>query len=706
VPLPLPLNVTVDLFYDSAWQDISLYVLWDRAPIQINRGLPSRASSRVAPSSSCTMILNNADGRFSLRNVSSPLYGKIGRNTRLRVQVTTAAGTSTRFVGEVAEWPLDPVEGGASVVTVPIVASGILRRLQQRSDVGDSPLSRFYRAQTLLGYWSLEDGPTAATGGTSFGSPVRGCGRLTVTGGVMGSRQDAMVASDPLPEIGTAKLRGMTTRSLWSATTGNAWTLIAHLAFPASMPADVSAVHLGTNGSGHDFYLQVNTDCTVSLTIGDQLGTPLASAGPSTASFADQAVRFRVATEQSGSDFTWSWSYLVEGQTSGVSLASGTIVGQTNGRPQQVTLNFDGQDCGDLVIGHVAVFGSLSLVTAGADDFAGYAGENASARVARLATEAGTVAFTTPTTSTVLLGPQRRAAVVDLLRDVTECDGIVIDQRTDTQLTFRGFGSRVDPTEVSVPFTDLAPPVRPVEDDVIANDVTVSRSGGATARVEVIDGALGVDAVGRYSEQVTLGVYRDSDVEQQASWRAQLGTVAELRVPEMTIDLIKASTATSTAVTDGSLDIGCRLVTAAQPTWMGYSPLRQIVEGYGETVGPYVWRWAPRSSPASPFDSIVLDDDPMGLLSPDGATLSAAITTTSATSMSVATPAGKPLWQTFSSGRTIDLLLSGVERVRATVITGTSSPQPFTITRGIDGFTTTHLSGASVELFTPRRLAL
>jgi hypothetical protein len=706
VPLALPLNVAVALFYDAAWNDVSSYVLWERAPVQITRGLADRASSRVAQPARCTLILNNADARFSLRNLASPLYGKIGRNTKIRVQVTTAAGLSTRFVGEVAEWPLDPVEGGASLVTVPLVASGVLRRLQQRDDIGDSPMARHYRsAANRLGYWSLEDGPlTDPVSGSSFGSPVRGCGRLTVTGGVMGPRSDAFVGSDPVPELSTAKLRGATTRSTWSSTTGNAWTLIAHLAFPDSLAATVSAVHLGTNGSGHDFYLRVNADCTVSLTIGDQDGVVLDTAGPSTTSFANQVVRFRIATEMSGSDFTWAWSYLLQGQTAGTSLASGTVTGETNGRPQMVTLNFDAQDCGSLVVSHVAVFNGLTLVTSGADDFAGYAGETVANRIERLAGEAGTAAVTDPLTGTVPLGPQPRAAFVDLLRDATACDGVVFDQRTDTELSFQGFESRVNPTEVTIPFSDLAPPVRPVEDDVIANDVTVTRAGGASARVEITDGPLGVTAVGRYSEQVTLNVYRDSDVPQQASWRANLGTVSELRVPDMTIDLIKASTATSTAVTNGSIDIGSRVVLSGQPTWIGYTPLRQIVEGYSEDLAPYLWRVALRTSPAAPYDWLVLDDTTLGRLSPDGATLSAAITTTGATSMSVATPAGKPLWVTGSVS--IPVLVSGTEAMTVTNISGASSPQTFTMARGLNGYTSTHLSGATVELFHPRRLGL
>jgi hypothetical protein len=146
------------------------------------------------------------------------------------------------------------------------------------------------------------------------------------------------------------------------------------------------------------------------------------------------------------------------------------------------------------------------------------------------------------------------------------------------------------------------------------------------------------------------------------------------------------------------------VVLSGQPTWIGYTPLRQIVEGYSEDLAPYLWRVALRTSPAAPYDWLVLDDTTLGRLSPDGATLSAAITTTGATSMSVATPAGKPLWVTGSVS--IPVLVSGTEAMTVTNISGASSPQTFTMARGLNGYTSTHLSGATVELFHPRRLGL
>jgi hypothetical protein len=699
------IDVRVDLFYDAAWNDITSYVDED---ITITRGLSANANQRVADPAEVSLTLLNDDARFTLTNVTSPLFGKIGRNTLLRVRVlyNTGASTSTRGVGEVPMWRATPDDrNGDLKVTVPVSAFGVLRRLQQRADLGDSPLSRYYRGATnLAGYWSLEDGPGRATSGSSFGSHVSGAGRMTVTGGTCGDRTDGLVASDPVPTLASARLQAACKRSSFLST---AWTAIAHVVMPTSVPVGGSLVQIGTNGSAHDFYLQVGTDCSVSFVIGDQVGGVITSYGPSGTTFEGRSVKFRFVAEQAGSDFTYALSYLFEGETSGVALTSGTVVGKSCGRPQVVVLNTDSEDMGDLGIGHIAVYGVNSVITNGAEEFGGFDLETIPVRIDRLATEAGASALTDPITTSVPLGPQQRGSVVAAMREAVEPDGVLFDQRTQLALTWYGYAARVDPTEVTVPYGDLVPPVRVESGDADAlNDSTVTRRNGATARVEATTGALGVDTIGRYAEQVTVPLGRDADVIQVAGMRTTIGTHNEPRLPSLTIDVHTASTTLRTAVLDGSLDIGSRVVVTGLPASMGGRPLRQIVEGYTEVISRVGWWLTLYCTPAAPYDFLVLDDTNLGLLSPSGATLSAAITTTTATSMSVATPAGKPLWATFSSGRTVDLIVSGVERVRATVITGTSSPQPFTITRGIDGYATTHLSGASVELYNPRRLGL
>ena len=75
---------TVELWYDDRWNDITPDVDVSQG-ITIRRGRDDHQSS---PSpASCRLTLINRDGRYSARNPLSPLYGKIGRNTPVRVRV-------------------------------------------------------------------------------------------------------------------------------------------------------------------------------------------------------------------------------------------------------------------------------------------------------------------------------------------------------------------------------------------------------------------------------------------------------------------------------------------------------------------------------------------------------------------------------------------------------------------------------------------
>lgn len=85
-----------DLLIDRAWSNITPDV-YSRGAVTITRGRADEAS-RPEPST-CRLTLNNRSGKYSPRNPTSALYGKIGRNTPLRFGVglpsVAAAATSS-----------------------------------------------------------------------------------------------------------------------------------------------------------------------------------------------------------------------------------------------------------------------------------------------------------------------------------------------------------------------------------------------------------------------------------------------------------------------------------------------------------------------------------------------------------------------------------------------------------------------------------
>lgn len=78
------LGTTIELLLGGVWTDITPDV-FTRSPITIGRGRSAEAGA--ADPGSCSLTLDNKDGKYSPRNPTSPLYGLIGRNTRLRVSV-------------------------------------------------------------------------------------------------------------------------------------------------------------------------------------------------------------------------------------------------------------------------------------------------------------------------------------------------------------------------------------------------------------------------------------------------------------------------------------------------------------------------------------------------------------------------------------------------------------------------------------------
>lgn len=115
-----------------------------------------------------SLVLNNRHGRYSPRNPQSPYYGRIGRNTPIRVRV----GTAVRGVWEVSAWPTRWDTSGADV-WVPIDASGLLRRAEQGARPLDSALVRYIVEQGPLAYWPLTNPPARGWPGRPWSGPGR-----------------------------------------------------------------------------------------------------------------------------------------------------------------------------------------------------------------------------------------------------------------------------------------------------------------------------------------------------------------------------------------------------------------------------------------------------------------------------------------------------------------------------------------------------
>lgn len=97
--------VTVQIKYDGAWQDITDDVN-AAEDLKITRGRADDEAAHAEPGT-CTVRFNNTDGKFSPRNAYSPLHGKIGRNTPIRVRVPSSSSAGLDLPGTTNSWAQD-----------------------------------------------------------------------------------------------------------------------------------------------------------------------------------------------------------------------------------------------------------------------------------------------------------------------------------------------------------------------------------------------------------------------------------------------------------------------------------------------------------------------------------------------------------------------------------------------------------------------
>ena len=124
--------------------------------------------------------------------------------------------------------------------------------------------------------------------------------------------------------------------------------------------------------------------------------------------------------------------------------------------------------------------------------------------------------------------------------------------------------------------------------------------------------------------------------------------------------------------------------------------VNQVTENIGERSYDIAWC----TVPGQPYETGTLGDLVFGV-DTDGSTLHANATS-AATSITVDTTAASPtyLWTTNAADFPFDILVSG-ERITVTNITGTSSPQTFTVIRSVNGVAKAQTAGTAVSLFYP-----
>lgn len=579
-----------------------------------------------------------------------------------------------RFHGEMATLPSRWDVSGRDVY-VPAEAAGITRRL----GAAGTPLrSAIYRAilteAGVVSYWPCEDGSDskAIASGLPLGRPMT----PSSPPGFGGS--DVFEASEALPTVSNTSWSGPVAVYTPTSTAQVRWLQAVPSTGTTNNAVIIRILTTGTAARWEVFYS--STFGQIGLKAFDADGNSLLS---DSAYGPINGFNYRMSFEltQSGSNINYVVQF-TEIDSPAAGGFSGTVTGRTFSRIKTILID-PTNNIDDTTIGHISVHSQITSIFDLIDELAGWDGETAGRRIERLCAEEGiTFRGIGDLDDTTALGVQRPGALLDLLRECEDADlGTLFEPREVLGIGYRTRASLYN-QDPAVAFDyangELSDSLNPVPDDQnIHNSVTVSRSGGGSARVDITDGPLSTqappDGVGTYSDQPSVSLYDDEQCAYQASWRAHLGTVDEDRYPQVSVNFAASQVATNATLVRQLLEqeVGDRLTVAHPPSWLPPDAISQLVQGYAETFTAFAHDMTLNCSPASPYEIAVYGTDRYDTA---GSQLASSATST-ATSLSVATTLG-PLWTTDPADLPFDLAVGG-EQVRV-INTSTRITDTFT----------------------------
>jgi len=421
-------DVQVALLVDGAWMDIAEEAdVLGRDQIRVTRGRGDWASN--AAYSKANMSLKNDHGRYSPRNPMSDLYGKIGRNTPLRVTVNG----SIRFLGEVAEWP----QRAAPDIYVPIEAAGVLRRLSERESQLRSVMRRTLLERGVLptpvAYWPCEDGSQS----TALWSALPARRPATFADGINLAAFSGLACSDPIPVLNDTQFYGNVRGYDSSGGTISAVCLV-HLDDDPLVANGSSLMVCNGTGTGSYWRVQVNIDQTVRLQVADDDGATISTSGNSSFTIVDAGALVALRLTQSGADVSYAIRVYNVGEDA-VQLHTGTVTSRTFGLINRITIGAT-RNLGSTAVGHVGLYqGTLDDAAVQAAVNA-YVGEAAGRRAERLCLEESVpLAVVGDLDDTQPVGPQRSKTLNDLLTEAADVDGGILYEPTHVSTLIGGF---------------------------------------------------------------------------------------------------------------------------------------------------------------------------------------------------------------------------------------------------------------------------
>ena len=307
---------------------------------------------------------------------------------------------------------------------------------------------------------------------------------------------------------------------------------------------------------------------------------------------------------------TWLLQAIIPGATSPVAVATGTFTG-TVGNVSDIFVDPAGAVTDNATsIGWITVQTYADTIENLSPVVAGYAGETAAARMARLCAAQGLGFLLEGNASdTPVMGPQQDDTFLNVMQSCCDFDR---GQLFETRQQFgAGYRTRVNMQGNSPVLLAnyaaavLAGDLQPTADDQFTrNDITVTRNGGASSRAFLPSGPMSVltppNGVGDYTYALTVQADSDSQLANLAAWMLTVGTVNEYRYPIIEFDMSRTEVESLfTIIPD--LDIGDFVQVYNPPSFLQSQPINQLCWGFTETLNNYTWTISINTVPESPY---------------------------------------------------------------------------------------------------------
>lgn len=754
----------VEMLIDGIWTDLTtLGLVLSGNQVQIStKGRPGENS--VSTAATCNFSAKNFNAAFSLANPTSTWYGKIGLGTQLRTAVPRGNGVSRRFWGELSVIPQETdITGQYSVIN--FEAAGMLRRLSQgekslrsplyREKTNPYPLGAIGNPITTTAYWSMED----VSGSATLASAVTGGRAMTFTGTPDLATYTGFVCSDAIPNLNGASFSASVPSVTFDTSERES---IQEVTFLLSAPSGITngstlAVISTDNNSLRTIKLSYPSTDHLQIIAYDSDAAIVYNSGSVAVPVAGQLLNIEISldhvTNISGANGFYislnteepgdvvSTNYIDSGAL--VSTGSSGCVRSINLNPSSVAM--------DVYMGHLSVHTVVRRAT-GTYSFDwsslnAWLSETADKRFERLLREEHithevigsrgpevyiplfqTFTFVGDESLTVLypdnslllddngegaaMGYQTTDTLMNLLRQCEATDDGIIYEMTNA--CGIGYRTRRDIQNQAAVVTldhsnhELSAPLAPITDDsFVTNDVTATKIGGTSYNAVDTTSPRSVNqppaGMGRYDTAPEFSVWKDVQAGYEAQWTLRKGTVNEARFKAVTVNLNSYELA-GTTQRNAILDMVCgdRVVISNVPVKYGPDNISQLAVGFTETIDQYEHTIILNTVPESVYRTGVLGSSTKPRAGSSTSTLTQAIDP-GTSSFLVTVAAGSAVWvdnATYASDFPFDIRING-EQMTVTGISGTTSPQTFTIFRAENGVVKGHPANSPVTLFVP-----